>query len=140
MSASKKPLSSCHCINARRISGLISELYDRSLKPTGLTISQYSLLRNLEHSPDSSISELAAQMGLDRTTLARNLKPLMERGLICDMAEPNRRNRKLALTEAGQSLLDQGKLLWENAQRDLTERLGEDTLRQFESILLKLQA
>lgn len=139
MTVSKKPFSPCHCINARRISSLISELYDKYLEPTGLSISQYSLLRNLERFPSSSISELAAHMGLDRTTLVRNLKPLTERGLICDLAGPNRRSRQLTLTEKGQTLLEQGLPLWEKAQQDLTGRLGSDTLNRFKTILQELQ-
>ena len=61
MAAAKKTASPCHCINVRRVSGLISELYDRHLEPTGLSISQYSLLANLGGLSTASISELAVQ-------------------------------------------------------------------------------
>lgn len=139
MSVGKIAISPCTCVNVRRISGLISDLYDQCLEPVGLTISQYSSLANLNAMPNASISDLAARVGLDRTTLVRNLKPLMERGLIEDLAQPGRRNRQLVLTPAGQTLLGQGRVLWQSAQDQLSARLGQENIQVIRTVLRQLQ-
>ena len=139
MKEGRCPPSVCHCINARRVAGLITELYDDCLAPAGLTVSQYSLLANLESVSPASISDLAARVGLERTTLVRNLKPLMERGLICDLAEAGRRNRRLELSESGRILLEEARSLRQEAQQEMRERLGEETVQQFKTMLKQLQ-
>ena len=84
MKSRKSLKSQCHCITMRRASNAITEYYDEALKEVGLTTSQYSLLKNLERMEVASTSEWAAYVHLDRSTLARNLNPLLEKELIVD--------------------------------------------------------
>lgn len=139
MASARKNVSQCHCINIRRAANLVSGLYDRHLEPVGLTISQYSLLANLDVLSTASISKLAGQVGLDRTTLVRNLKPLMERGLIEDLSHPGQRSRILKLTQPGRALLMQGRLLWSEAQRELEEKIGSQNTQFFKTLMEQLQ-
>ena len=75
------------------------------MKPTGLTINQYSLLINLDAIAPCTTTQLAQKMYLDRTTLTRNMKPLEKEGFIKNTAQPSQRNKKLILTEKGKSIL-----------------------------------
>ena len=77
-----KSSSPCHCLNIRRASRVVTQFYEKVLEPSGLKVTQYSLLRNLERVESVSMSALAKTMRIDRTTLNRIIKPLMNAGLI----------------------------------------------------------
>ena len=93
----------------RRTMRRLSQHYDEVLRPLNLKLTQYSLLANLAQHPDSSITDLAEVMEMDRTTLTRNLGPLQRRGLLDIRAGANPRNRAVSLTEPGRGHACQGK-------------------------------
>ena len=134
----KQKKSSCYCINLRRAANAITLFYDNSLESTGLTVNQFSLLKNLNHLGTSSISHLATYVGLERTTLTRTLKPLIKQGLIQDISETGSRDRKLQLTGLGKAALKQGIPLWESAQAEIENRLGKENLQWLSEITDKL--
>lgn len=131
--------SGCYCINLRRAVGAVSAFYDRELAPIELTVNQFSLLRNLSRVEPCSVSTLAAYVGLERTTLVRTLKPMLERGLIADMAASGQRNRVLQLTEQGRMVMQQGVPLWEQAQAETMQCIGEENMQTFLEILDRLE-
>ncbi|MDR3200401.1 MAG: MarR family winged helix-turn-helix transcriptional regulator, partial [Spirochaetales bacterium] len=90
----------------------------------GITVTQYSLLRNLSGEGVCSVSALALRVGLERSTLVRNLKPLSAKGYISDGALLRSRSRSLCVTAAGKMLLKKILPLWETAQRGVREKLG----------------
>lgn len=131
--------SQCHCITMRRASNAITEYYDKALKELDLTTSQYSLLKNLGRLENASTSDLAEQVNLDRSTLVRNLKPMLEKGLIVDLAKENARNHKYAVSEAGWALLERANPIWEETQKEIKAYLGEGNMEFFMEMLYKLQ-
>ncbi|MDO4311936.1 MAG: MarR family winged helix-turn-helix transcriptional regulator [Eubacteriales bacterium] len=135
----KRHKSSCYCINLRRVTNAVSNLYDTHLAPLDITVNQFSLLRNLGRLGTCSVSELAAYVGLERTTLVRTLKPLIVRGLIWDASEAGQRNRMLQLTKEGKEMVESGGPLWENAQREIERRIGKENMKQFFEILENLE-
>jgi len=136
---SKLP-SPCHCLNIRRASRAVTQFYEKALEPSGLKVTQYSLLRNLELMESVSMSVLAKIMRIDRTTLNRNLKPLMKAGLIKVHSGEDSRSRQVMLIEAGKEALVNALSLWDEAQASLEEYLGEAELNSFEKSLSKLEA
>lgn len=131
--------SQCYCMNLRRAANAVTEYYDRALGETGISASQYSLLVNLERMETASTSDLAEQVNLERSTLARNLKLLLERELIMDTAKEGARSHKFAVSRQGGLLLEKGKPLWEQAQRDIVAYLGQEDTETLLRILRKLQ-
>ena len=131
--------SACHCINLRRAANAVSQYYDRILQPSGLTVTQYSILSNIRKIEPCSVTGLSAQTRLDRTTLVRNLKPLFAAGWILDEANPGNRRNKLHLTDAGLEKVQAAKLLWQNAQAKLEDRIGRDALAMLTASLLGLE-
>lgn len=127
--------ASCHCIALRRVNKAVTEYYDGKLKPCGVTINQFSLMRNLERLDSPSVSGLADAMGLERSTLVRTLQPLFAAGLIEDRSAAGTRNRSLALTKKGKGTLAAGEALWREAQRGFEERLGAKNLAAWRSML-----
>ncbi len=116
----------CLCTNLRRASRGVSRHYDGALEGFGINVAQYSLLCNLKRLDQPSISTLAEAMGLDRSTLGRNLRVLEGEGLVKLAEGADLRNRLVYLTEAGEARLMAALPAWEAAQQRLVERLGED--------------
>src|SRR3954471_5937577 len=108
MSDERLPGTPCTCFAVRRAARHLSQSYDRFLAPTGLRTTQFSLLRVLHRTGPRSIQALAAELGMDRTTLGRNLRPLERDGLVSIGVDPaDRRGRALAITPAGLARVEQ---------------------------------
>jgi len=135
-----KKSSPCNCLNIRRASRAVTHFYDKILEPSGLTISQLSLLRNLQHVEPVSISELAKIIRIDRTTLNRNMKPLLDSGLLTIYPGQDPRTRQVIMTERGRTVLASAWELWGKAQASVKEYLGEADLAVLVKLLSKLEA
>ena len=118
--------SQCLCTNLRRAARGVSRHYDGALDGFGINVAQYSLPCNLQRLDQPSISNLAQAMGLDRSTLGRNLRVLECDGLVTLVEGEDQRNRVVQLTEAGRERLAAALPAWEAAQQRLIERLGAE--------------
>jgi len=135
-----KPSSPCNCMNIRRASRAVTQFYDATLQPSGLTITQMGLLKVIDALSAPSMSDLAAAFRIDRTTLNRNLKPLAEGGYLQLQRGKDARRREAVLTLSGRQALREAQHLWNEAQQTMADYLGKDDLRQLKSILSKLEA
>ena len=118
--------SQCLCINLRRAARGVSRYYDGALDGFGINVAQYSLLSNLARLDQPSISSLAEAMGLDRSTLGRNLRVLEGEGLVALAEGEDLRNRIVELTEAGHARLAGGVAAWEGGEQRLIDKLGAE--------------
>lgn len=132
--------TTCHCLKMRRSAENVIGFYDQRLQPAGITVRQYSLLKNIDENEGCSIRVLADLTDLDRSTLARSLKPLMKAGLLKDTKEIGTRDSKLILTVEGKETCSLAADLWRRAQGEFEEKLGKDKVEVLENILLELQS
>jgi DNA-binding MarR family transcriptional regulator len=116
----------CLCTKLRRAARSVTRVYDDALRELGLNVAQYSLLSHLQRLEQPSISNLAEAMGLDRSTLGRNLKVLENDGLVQMGEGSDLRSRQVQLTAAGVSRLERGARAWQEAQAQLALRLGAE--------------
>lgn len=115
----------CICVAIQKAARMISRSYDAALKPVGLSNWQFTLLMTMYSEGTPTISKLANDMGMDRTTLTANLKPLERRGLlVVHIDVEDRRVRRLILTEAGLTTLLKALPLWEKVQASCMKRLS----------------
>ena len=127
---------SCVCFNLRKATRLVTQLYDAVLRASGLRVTQFTVLVAISLGGGRvPMSTLAEVLGMDRTTLTRNLKGLQERELVSSTAGDDRRSRLISLTEAGRSALDTTLPLWRDAQRQAVELLGHQRAEQLLPIL-----
>ena len=110
-------LGPCACSQVRRLARNVSRLYDTLLSPEDLTITQYSLLANIERAGQVGHAVLAEKVGMERTTLTRNLRPLTRAKWVITGTGKDRRQHLLQLTAAGRRKLVRSLSLWEEAQR-----------------------
>ena len=116
--------SNCYCVNLRRSAGVVSNYYDRALSELGINASQFYLLVTLEQLDYANGTQLAGAVGLDRSTMVRNVRVLMEHGWIQEVVKD--RGKNYALTEKGRKILNEGRPCWARAQAALESYLGED--------------
>jgi DNA-binding MarR family transcriptional regulator len=125
----------CTLLRLRRTTRRVTQIYDHHLAPLGLRITQYSLLGNLYDKPPVAIGAFADIMGMDRTTLTRNVKPLVRAGWVELVAGADRRQRAIALTAAGRSQFRRAVPLWRQAEQALRSAVGGDTVGQLQRLL-----
>jgi DNA-binding MarR family transcriptional regulator len=120
---------SCLCLHTQRAARVLARRYDDALRPAGLTGGQFSLLMSLNRPAPPRMGSVAALLGMDRTTLTANLKPLERRGLLTVSPDPlDRRGRLLALTPAGRDALAAAMPFWRTEQTETQRRLGDLTI------------
>jgi DNA-binding MarR family transcriptional regulator len=115
----------CIGFNTRRATRLITQYYDKALAPARLRSTQYSLLSVLAMLGENSMQDLAFVLAMDRTTLTRNLNPLLKKGWVKIQVGSDRRARPLTITPAGQAVLENALPLWQRAQAHILDRIGE---------------
>ncbi len=131
--------TTCHCLKLRRSAENIVRFYDGILAPSGITARQYSILSRLAGHSGCSVRELADATQLERSTMTRNLRPLIGAGYIRDSRTAGARDSVLKLTEAGEQVRAQAGELWQSAQEQLEEKVGRDRLDTLEEILSLMQ-
>ena len=122
----------CLAFRVRRVSRVLTRLYDEALRPLGIQATQLTLLNAValcDEARDGEgavMSHLADVLAMDLTTLSRNLRPLEKSRLIAVSQLPSdRRVRVVCLTGSGQRLIENALPLWRHAHARVVEALGE---------------
>ena len=127
----------CLAARARRAARAVTAHYDSHLRPSRLKVGQFTMLVAIRLLRAPTIGALAEAVGMDRTTVTRNLKPLERDGLLT--LAPGRQDQRqvaIKLTAQGGRRLDRALPLWEAAQRELGGQLEQDV----KSVLASLEA
>src|SRR4051812_18548804 len=110
---------SCAGLATRRIARAMTRAFDDALAPSGVRLTELSMLVAAGIAPEAPLSRLAQALSLDRTTLTRELKRLEDRGLLNVVPGEDRRSRVVQLTETGRSTLADAVPRWRAAQARL---------------------
>lgn len=134
--------SPCTCFRVRKLTRLMSQRYDRRLSAAGINLNQYSILRRIGDRA-RTVGDLARELGMDRTTLSRDLKPLLASGWVEPVAGEDARQRPVRATAAGRRVVTKAMPLWRAVQDEIETLLGgERTARlhaQLDFALARLQ-
>lgn len=131
--------AACVCLGIRKAARLVARRYDDAFRPFGITSGQFSILAALSRDGSVPLGSLADVLGMDRTTLNRNLKPLEAMALIATTTEQSdARVRGLRLTSAGRAFLDRAIPIWVELQADSQKRLARSDWPRFRSRLRAL--
>ena len=118
--------ATCACSNVRKAARAVTQLFDELLQPTGLRSTQFTLLVAVALLGEAPVTQLSRALVMDRTTLARNLKPLESLGLLTVEAGTDRRRHLVRLAERGRQALARALPYWEQAQHQVVTRLGQE--------------
>lgn len=116
----------CACFNLRRAARLVTQRFDVAFRELGLKATQLSVLIAVYHVPDAPLSMLARTLGMDRTSLSRNLQILERKGLICGKEGEDKRQRRIGITPEGESLLKKAYPMWREVQTEVEEAIGAE--------------
>jgi DNA-binding MarR family transcriptional regulator len=133
------PAPACTCGRLRRATRALTQLYDDLMAPSGLRVTQFSLLRSLSTQGPARMSELAKTLLLDRTALSRTLDPLVDRGLVAIVSGRDARTREVSLTAAGARALRSATPHWQRAQSQVATRIGSDKLEALIATLTEVE-
>ena len=134
--AAQSSLRGCTCFKLRRLSRRITAVYDRALSAAGMRVTQYSLLGHLRGLGGIPMSELAEMLDMDRTTLTRNLKPLIESGWVkVRSSDEDARIRLVQLTPVGEERWKAARACWRQAQDEVNTAIGADGLTALHQML-----
>ena len=116
----------CTNFKLRQLLRRVSQRYDAEMAQAGLKTTQFSLLSSLQALGPSRPGDLAAAMGLEASTLTRNLKPLLAAGWVAQGAGADGRSRLVSLTDAGRAKRADGLRCWRVAQQAMNDLLGAE--------------
>lgn len=138
--AQSVPALPCACANLRRAARAVTRLYNQALRPSGIEITQFTLLMALNLTGEASQGEVSDLLALDSTTLTRTLSLLKRRRWIRVRKGDDRRQRLLSLTPAGQVKLQESMPYWSQAQVGLQTALDRDDFGRVGGLLAAITA
>ncbi len=111
----------CYAGSIRQASRIVTQMYDQALKPSGVKITQFGILRLLSVHPGLTTGAMASALAMDSTTLTRTLKIIEENRWIASAPGEDRRERHWKLTRTGEERLEQALPLWKQAQKEFAQ-------------------
>src|SRR5205085_8117528 len=102
----------CFCMASREAARKITRLYDSWMQESGIRITQFTILSQLMLRGEMPIGKLAGILGMERTTLTRNLAPLEEQKWISIKAGDDPRARVIGITGQGRSAVRRSFPYW----------------------------
>ena len=138
MDTAVKP-QGCTNLKLRQLMRRVAQLYDAEVGKTGLKGTQYSLLSYVVKLGPVRPVDLAREMKVDASTLTRNLRPLLDAGLLAMAPGPDARSRLVAATDAGREKRQEAQRRWRVAQESLNQRLGRPRVVALHALLDECQ-
>ena len=134
-SGDQPPPTPCTCAALRRTARRATRFYDEALRPSGLRLTQYSVLANVQRADGPTVTELARLLEMDRTTLTRNLRPLAKAGLLQIVPGGDQRCRAVEITPEGEAAVARALPLWQEAERRFRKAFGRETSAELRRLL-----
>src|SRR5258705_8113197 len=117
-------LSPCVCNTLRMASRAVTQLYDDVLRPSGLRVTQFSILAMIARMGEANLRQLENTLAMDQTTLTRSLSLLERDGVIGRVPHPDGRIKAMRVTPKGRKALKAARPLWAQAQGKVLRELG----------------
>lgn len=115
----------CYCGSIRQASRVVTQMYDQALKPAGLKVTQFGILRLLAAYPGMTTGAMADALVMDSTTLTRTLKIIHDSGWIEVTPGEDRRERHWSITKAGEERVQEALPLWKKVQKEFAQMVSD---------------
>jgi DNA-binding MarR family transcriptional regulator len=125
----------CTNFKLRQLLRAVARHYDAEFAQAGLKGTQFSLLSHVVALEPVQPAELARHMGLDASTLTRNLRVLIDQGWVRQGPGDDARSRRIESTDTGRAKQQAARRHWKKAQLGLQERLGVDRLAALHALI-----
>jgi DNA-binding MarR family transcriptional regulator len=118
-------MENCVCFNLRWVTRVVTQFFDAEMRRHGIRPTQRSILLALNAKESWSMAELSDWLGMDRTTLVRNLRPLQRDGLSQAIGGGRGWRVELSITAKGRKKIKESQQAWRSAQSTAVKTLGE---------------
>jgi len=125
----------CACQNLRRLTRLVTRIYDEELRKVDIEVTHFGILTALSAIGEANQKTLSAGFAMDSTTLTRTLALLRRQGWITVKAGKDRRERVFRLTESGKQKFATAQPHWQEAERRLRKTLGPTAWDRMRSVV-----
>jgi len=115
----------CIAVRVRLLNRLVTAVCDSGLRGHGVSVAQVNVLVAVGHSGPLAPTDLAAALVMDKSTLSRDVAPLLKAGWLKKVPGADKRSHKLELTTAGREKVAALLPAWRAAQKALRDRLGD---------------
>lgn len=132
----REELLTCVSTNTRMASRALTRHYDEILSPSGLRVTQLSILAAVAYHGPFTMKVLAQALVMDRSTLTSDLRPLEAQGWVTITVGQDRRSRVITITPGGKKRIEAALPLWRQAQQQIELVLGQGRLQ---TLLTELQ-
>jgi len=132
--ATPRPAGCTH-FRLRRLLRSVSRHYDAHFARAGIKGTQFSLLSAILAMQPVRPAELARAMGLDASTLSRNLRVLVEQGWVEQRPGEDARSQRVAITAAGRAKQAEARRHWRRAQHALQATLGVERVAALHALI-----
>lgn len=122
----------CACSNFRKVTRKLTQLYDDALTDLDIRSTQLIVLIYIRIHGPTATAALARELLMERSTLSRNLRPLIEKGLVTCHKTPTGRVQSVDISQAGMQLILDAVPHWQKAQQQVLDSLGQ---KRWEKIL-----
>jgi len=128
----------CVGFRVRKLSRMVTAIYDGALASAGLKTSQFTVLVAVANREKVKPAELAKLLQMDESTLSRNVERMCAKGWLRLEQHEDRRSHLIELSDRGQALIRKCLPAWQQAQEEVTKRLGAESLAALRSAVRKL--
>ena len=128
----------CACQNLRRLTRVVTRIYDQELRTAGVEITQFGLLTALAAVGEANQKRLSAGFAMDSTTLTRTLGLMRKQGWVRARLGKDRRERLFSLTGAGKRQMAMAQPYWDRAERRLRKELGDAGWKNMKETVLRM--
>src|SRR4026209_280227 len=129
-------VENCVCFNWRWVARAVTQFYDSEMRRHGIRPTQGTILTSLRAKDSWNMAELSDWLGMDRTTLVRNLRPLQRDGFVKAVGGGRGNRVELTITTKGRKQIEKLRPAWKSAQRAAVKTLGE---KRWSAILSDLE-
>lgn len=129
-------VENCVCFNLRWVTRAVTKFYDAEMRRHGIRPTQGTLLLALNAKASWNMAELSDGLGLERTTLVRNLQPLQRDGLVTADGGGRGNRVEITITAKGRKQVEKFMPAWRAAQSAVVKTLGE---KRWSTILSDLE-
>jgi DNA-binding MarR family transcriptional regulator len=127
-------INPCACTTVKKVSRVLTRVYDAEIAPEKINITQLAVLRCLARRRGEPLSRVAEEMEMDRTSLYRAIKPMIRDGWLISIDGKSNRSH-VEVSSKGRSILKQANRRWDIVQREVIGNFGQ---RAYDHLLSEL--
>lgn len=130
----------CMCYEFRKTARVVINFYDDALKSVDIKSNQFIILVSVAYMKSTNFKTLAEFIGIDQSTLARNLVTVEKQNFVTVKPGKNKREKIITLSRKGKQKLVSAFPLWQKAQASMVEGIGADKWRKMKAEMAEVAA